>query len=339
MRRSSASSALISSNRSKTLFLAGATVVIVVFALLSLTWGTSVVGWDEVLSMVRGREVSSSAHAILFSIRIPRAVAALLVGACLSVSGLFLQAVLNNVMASPSTLGINSGASFAVVLGAVFVPFSLTGRLVTAFLGAVLTAALVSLLASRAGHGPSTLILAGVAISGVMSAGVDILTTLNADLIMDKQMFSIGGLSNVHPRTVVYFVGPVVLLLLVSLFFSHSLNVLLLGDEVATSLGVNVKTVRMLCLLVTSMLAACAVSLGGLISFVGLLVPHGLRALYGNDYRWLLPGSIVIGAGFLLLCDTMARVLFLPYDLPVAILLSLIGAPFFLLLVLRRPSR
>ncbi|BDF67548.1 hypothetical protein CE91St43_15200 [Oscillospiraceae bacterium] len=307
--------------------------------LLSLCLGPSGVGPDQVLGWMLDRDIGTAAKNILAYARLPRAAAACLCGGALAVSGLLLQVALGNALAAPSTIGVNAGAGFFVILSGVLFPLSLSARTVSAFLGAFLSAMLVYGLARSTGGSRMTIVLAGVAITSLLSAASDALVTFRPEAVMDRSSFSIGGFGGVVIPSFRSVLPLLLLGLAGAVLLSGRLNVLLLGDEVAASLGLRVGLCRFLALLCAALLAACAVSIGGLLSFVGLLVPHALRFLLGNDYRWLTPFSAVVGAIFLLLCDTLSRLLFAPYELPVGILLSFLGAPFFLWLLLGRKRR
>lgn len=292
----------------------------------------------QVLGWLMGRGTGSAA-AILSYARLPRVAASYLCGMALAVSGLLLQAALGNALASPSTIGVNAGAGFFVVLSGILFPLSLSARTAAAFLGAFLAAMAVYGLARCTGGSRLTIVLAGVAITSLFSAGSDALVTFRPEAVMDRSSFSIGGFGGVLAPS---FRGPAPFLLLGLLgaaLLAARLNILLLGDEVAASLGLPVALCRFLAILCAAMLAAAAVSIGGLLSFVGLLVPHSLRLLLGGDYRWLVPFCALGGGMLLLACDILARVLFAPYELPVGIFLAFLGAPFFLWLLLGRRGR
>ena len=326
-------------HRHKPLLLSLCLLFTALLLLLALCLGPSGVGPVQVLRWLSGRDVGTAAANILSYARLPRAIAACLCGAALAVSGLLLQVALGNALAAPSTIGVNAGAGFFVVLAGIVFPLSLTARTAAAFLGAFLAAMTVYGLAIRTGGSRMTIVLAGVAITSLLSAGSDALVTFRPEAVMDRSSFSIGGFGGV---VIPSFQGVLPFLLAGiagAALLSGRLNVLLLGDEVAASLGLRVRLCRFLALACAALLAACAVSIGGLLSFVGLLVPHALRFLIGTDYRWLVPFSALTGGGFLLLCDTLSRTLFSPYELPVGILLSLLGAPFFLWLLLSGKRR
>ena len=277
---------------------------------------------------------SGTVRRILLHVRIPRTLAAALAGGALALSGALIQAVLNT-MASPNVIGVNAGAGFAALLAATFFPGA--GRMpMASFLGAFLTALFIYLLAVRAGLSRTTLILAGLAVSSILTAGSNTITLLAPDSLAGASNFMMGGFSGVTlaavGRSGWYLAAGAAL----ALFLSVELNVLQLGEESAASLGLHVGRVRFFAILAAALLAGAAVSFSGLLGFAGLLVPHMARRLVGSDNRWLLPAAALLGGSFVLLCDVLARVLFAPFELPVGIVMSLLGGPFFLYLLLRR---
>ena len=305
----------------------------------SLCAGASGMGVRRVWELLTGGAGDAVEAGILFHIRMPRAFAACLCGAALAVSGLLLQTTLGNGLASPGTIGVNSGAGFAVVLAAVLLPPAPLLRVAAAFTGAMLTTLVVYGLASRMGASRLTIVMAGLALSSLFSAASDALVTLWPDALLDRSTFSIGGFGSVTMASVQTIAPFVVTGLLAAFLLSPGLNLLLLGDDTARALGLNARLCRFCTILCAALLAAAAVSVGGLISFLGLLAPHMARFLVGNDVRWQAPFSALGGATLLLACDTLARTLFSPYELPVGILLSFLGVPFFLGLLFTRKKR
>lgn len=269
-------------------------------------------------------------------VRVPRMLGGLFSGAALAVAGVLLQAVLNNAMASPNVIGVNAGAGFFALLAMVTVPTVPGATQFASFLGALGCSMLVYLLAWRAGLSRTTLVLAGLAVSGMLTAGINTLKLLWPEIVASSPGFLTGGLSGVTTAMLVaafpYFVAG----MLLALCLAVDLNVLCLGEESAVGLGLNVTRTRFLGILAAALLAGAAVSFAGLLSFVGLLAPHIVRRLIGTDHRILVPASALLGAAFVTLCDIVARILFAPFELPVGILLSLIGGPFFLSLLLHR---
>lgn len=277
-----------------------------------------------------------TAGRIFWYVRLPRTLACLLGGAALAVSGAVIQGVLHNKLASPGIIGVNAGAGLAVTVccAAGFVSgWAVAGA---AFGGAMAAVVLVVGLARKTGASRTTVILAGVAMNAVLNALSEALTTLVPEVAMMSGEFRVGGFSAVsYPRLI-----PAGALILVSLItvltLCNELDVLALGEEMAQGLGLPVRRMRTVFLILAALLAGSAVSFAGLLGFVGLLVPHGVRRLVGGENRYVLPLCAIGGAGFVTACDLLCRVLFAPYELPVGIGMAVIGGPFFLVLLLRR---
>lgn len=303
---------------------------------LGLFTGAANISTRQVTQWLLGGESDVWIHNIMLHVRLPRALASLICGAALALSGLMLQSALHNPLASAGTIGVNSGAGFFAVLASAVFPGVFAARPASAFAGALLAVLIVFGISERAGTSKSTLLMVGVAIGSLFSAGTDAIVTFRPDSVMDKTAFFIGGFSQVTMKPVLYVVPLAAAGCIGAAFLSTRMNVLTLGDEVAASLGLHVKQCRIMIIFCASLLAACAVCVGGLLGFVGLIVPHAARKLIGRDHKLLVPFTVLFGGGLVTGCDILARVLFSPYELPVGILLSMLGAPFFLLLVLRR---
>lgn len=273
---------------------------------------------------------------VLAFVRVPRMAAGLMAGAALAVAGVLLQAVLNNAMASPNVIGVNAGAGFFALLAAVVAPAVPGAMQMASFLGALGCSMLVYLLAWRAGLSRSTLVLAGLAVSGMLTAGINALKLLWPEIVSTSPGFLMGGLSGVTAGMLAAAAPYLAAGLALAVFLAVDLNVLCLGEESAAGLGLPVTRTRFAGILAAALLAGAAVSFAGLVSFVGLLAPHIARRLIGTDHRVLIPAAALLGATFVLVCDIAARLLFAPFELPVGILLSLIGGPFFLSLLLHR---
>ena len=271
---------------------------------------------------------------ILVHVRLPRIIAAVLSGAALAASGAIIQGVLHNPLAGPNIIGVNAGAGFAALLTSWLWPSMAHWLPAAAFLGALGASMIILLLVQRTRASRLTVVLAGVAVSAILSAGSDLITTLAPEVSLGMTAFRVGGFSGVSAGRVYGAAWYILPGLALALLLAHDLDVLALGDEVAQSVGLRVKGTRMLLLALASLLAGAAVSFSGLIGFLGLMVPHLIRRLAGGEYRRILPLSMLGGAVLMLWCDTASRTLFAPYELPVGILLSLIGGPFFLLLLL-----
>ena len=270
---------------------------------------------------------------ILENIRLPRTIVAMLVGVNLSLSGAILQAVMKNPLADPHIIGISSGAGLFGIF--VMMIFSDAGALVTpaAFVGAMLAAALIYILAWKDGIRPIRVILAGVAVSAFLGAGISALLIFYSDRVHGALLWMVGGLSARSWQHVEILLPYSIAGTLATFLAARHLNVLQLGDEVAKGLGLRVNLVRTILTAVAALLAASAVCVVGLLGFVGLIVPHTARLILGSDYRILLPGAATLGAAVVTISDTFARTIFAPTELPVGILMAMLGAPFFLYLL------
>ena len=273
---------------------------------------------------------------ILCFVRLPRTAAAVLAGAALGVAGALIQSVLNNAMASPNVIGVNAGAGLGALLAASLVPGAAALLPGAAFAGALAAALFIWLLAAVAGLSRTTLILAGVTVSSILTACMNTLKLLFPDAAVGSTAFLLGTLSGVTTAQLQRALPWLAAGFVLAALLAADLNVLQLGEDMAAGLGLPVARVRFAALLTAALLAGAAVSFAGLLGFVGLLAPHIARRLVGGDNRRLLPVTALASADLMLLCDVAARVLFAPFELPVGVLLSLVGGPFFLFLLLRR---
>lgn len=278
--------------------------------------------------------LTESSQTILRLIRVPRVTATLVCGAALSVSGAVIQNVLANRLASPSIIGVNAGAGLAVTVTAACGLYGGWRVSLFAFLGAFSAAILISLFAKRFGASKGTVILLGVAMNSLLGAFSDTVITFQPTVAMLGSDFKIGDFSAVTTQKLLpaaILIGAAILLLLT---LSNDLDLLTLGEDSAKGLGMNTGLSRTLFLLLAAALAGASVSVAGLLSFVGLLVPHTVRRLGIREARHLIPLCALFGAGFVTLCDTLARSLFAPYEIPVGILLAFLGAPFFVYILI-----
>lgn len=272
---------------------------------------------------------------ILFS-RLPRSCAAALAGAALAVSGGLIQILLRNPLASPGVIGVNSSAGLAVALICALFPVAQIYTPLIAMVGALLGALLVAGLSQISGASRTTVILSGIAISNLFSAAIDGIVTMVPEAINGITDFRIGGFTTVTLQRLSVPALVIGIGILIALSFTRQLDILSLGSDVAATLGLSVTLVRGLLLIPAAALAGAAVSFSGLIGFVGLIVPHVMRKLLGEESFPLLVGCILGGSAFVLLCDTIARVIFAPFEIPVGIVLSFLGCPFFLWLLFSR---
>lgn len=325
-----------STRRGKHLFRALLCLLTLAAAVLSVCAGSVPLPLKKVLFALLGRDTDSAAARIVLYTRLPRTCAALLAGAALAVAGVVIQNVLDNPLASPGVIGVNSGAGLAVALLCAAVPAAQKYAPLAAFFGAVAAALLVMGLSKSTGASRMKVVLAGVAVSGLFSAGIDAVVTVVPEALNGVSDFRIGGFTGVTMARLAPAAAVIALALVLVLSLSQQMNVLSLGDDVARSLGLSVGAVRCVLLVLAAALAGAAVSFAGLLSFVGLIVPHAVRRFTGQEALPLLVASALGGAGFVTLCDVLARVLFSPFELPVGIVLAFAGVPFFLWLLLRR---
>lgn len=320
-------------DRTALLLLAGLALITAAF---SLSIGSVPLTPAQVLGALTGRLTETVPAQIVRFVRLPRTLACLAAGAALATSGAVIQGVLANPLAAPNIIGVNSGAGLAAALCCALLPSMPAMVPVLSFLGALAGVLLVLLLAQRTGAARITLVLAGVAVSSMFGAGIDAVLTFVPEALNGYSDFRIGSLANVSLDRVLPAGGLILAALAAVLWFAKEMDLLLLGADTAQSLGLPVKRIRLILLTLSAALAGAAVSLAGLLGFVGLLVPHMMRRLVGEDSRTLLLASALGGAALLTGCDLLARVLFAPYELPVGIVLSLLGGPFFLWLLLGR---
>ena len=314
--------------------------LILLFVILSLglgvICGASDIGIGDLVSALSDTERTAPAARILWYVRLPRVGAAFFCGAALAVSGAVIQCVLANPLASPGMIGVNAGAGLAVTLCAAFGVLGGWQLSLYSFLGAFVTALIVSSAAHRFGASGGVVILIGAALNSLLGAFSDTVVNLIPDVSIMNNAFRAGDFSAVTAVKLTPAAILIVLSVFLLLFLTHELDILTLGDENARGLGVRTGLMRVIFLLLSALLAGAAVSIAGLLSFVGLLVPHAVRRTVGGGAKELIPYCALIGGAFCVLCDTAARVLFAPYELPVGILMAFIGAPFFLYLLLSR---
>lgn len=308
-------------------------ILAIVTFLFSLIEGSVSISAAEAMQIFTGE---TGTHAqILWNIRMPRAITAVFVGMSLAVSGAILQAIMRNPLADPHIIGISSGAGLAGVMMLLIFPGHEVLLPPVAFLGAMGAAFFIYFLAWKDGIRPIRMILAGVAVSAFLGAFISALLILESDRIHSALLFMVGGLS-ARTWSHAWLIAPYAIIgSLLAFLGARSLNLLQLGDDMARSLGLRVELVRFFFTAVSAILAAAAVSVAGLLGFVGLIIPHAARLMIGTDYRFLLPASAFLGAAVLSLADTIARTAFAPLELPVGILMAVLGAPFFLFLLRR----
>lgn len=316
------------------------TIVTMTAAILGLLYGSAKLSVSDVVQGLLRTEPTASSTQILWIVRLPHVAACFLAGVGLAVSGLLLQTATDNPLAGPNVIGVNAGAGFAMVLGLCYAPMAYRFLPFMAFAGAFVCTMLIVFVANIAGGSRVTIVLAGVAVTALLSAGISLIKLLYPDQSIVYNYFSVGGVSGVIFDDLLIPGVIIFLVLLVSWMLSSQMNLLCLGDLLSRSLGVRVKLIRFLVLLLASASAAAAVSFAGLLGFVGLMVPHIARKLTQSaDVRTLIPVSALLGATLVILADLLGRVLFAPSEIPAGIITALIGAPFFFVLLLQRRNR
>ncbi|SJL84092.1 Fe(3+) dicitrate transport system permease protein FecC [Vibrio palustris] len=310
-----------------------------VFSLLS--WSSFLLTWDDLTGYLLAFDPTNMQQQILASIRMPRLLTGLMIGANLAIAGALMQGLSRNALASPSILGINAGAACCMALATIGVPIlSDLPSLVVAALGGVVSGALVMSLGgffSQRPH-PLKLVLAGMAISALL-IGI----TRAAVILADDKAYSVinwlaGSLSSAgwaqwHSLWPASLVG-----LMLAAYVAKNLNLLALGNDVATSLGLNIRRTCLVTCLAVVLLTASSVAIAGSIGFVGMLIPHIARRVVGYNFLMLLPACALLGAGLIVWADSFSRAIAFPAETPVGVLTALLGTPFFVILAMRGKS-
>jgi iron complex transport system permease protein len=315
---------------------------LVVACVAAMAFGAVPVPPGDVLGAVGralGRAPRTPADALIVDLRLPRVVVAALVGACLAGAGVLYQALFRNALADPYILGVSSGAGLGAALSIAFVGTGVLAVVAVpaaAFVGALATILLVAAIATRRGVMDAlSLLLAGVAISYTLSALTSFVLVVRREQMSRIVFWMMGGLQTASWQQAAVVGAMLVVGLAVPLLYWRELNIILLGDERAGELGVDVERFKRVILAVASLLVSAAVSVSGLIGFIGLMTPHAARLVLGPDHRLLLPASVLAGAIAMVLADLVARVVLAPVELPVGIVTALAGGPVFVWLLVR----
>ncbi|MCS2161884.1 iron ABC transporter permease [Scandinavium sp. H11S7] len=284
----------------------------------------------------------SALRQIWFTIRLPRVLLALTIGGSLALAGCVMQGLFRNPLADPGLLGISSGAALAVAMWVVL-PLSLPmvlmlyAPMLAAFLGSLAVTMVIFVLSQRNDNSLSRLLLVGIAINALCGAAVGVLSWLSNDAqLRQLSLWGMGSLGQAQWSTLLATASLMLPTVFIIWRLAKPLNLLQLGDEEAHYLGVNVRQIQRRLLMCSALLVAAAVAVSGVIGFIGLVVPHLLRMWLGADHRAVIPGSVLVGAILLLVADTVARTLVAPAEMPVGLLTSLLGAPWFLWMIFRR---
>ena len=324
----------------------GLIILLPLAAMVSLTLGTVDISLADGLNAIVGNSSSAQINTILFDIRLPRILLAISVGAVLASTGAVMQGLFRNPLADPSLIGVSSGASVGaslmiVTTGGFIQVGALMGLSLVAlgaFLGGFAATLLVYLLATtNIGTSVTTMLLAGIAIGALAGALNSLLSYFSDnDMLRQISLWQMGNLSGASWAKV-SIMGVVAVLLLVSFpRESKALNALLLGESEARHLGIDVQRVKRRLIVLTALGVGVSVALAGLVGFVGLIIPHMVRLVIGPDHRWLIPASALAGATLLVIADSLARIVVIPAELPTGILTALLGAPFFVALLLQQ---
>lgn len=322
-------------DRTKVIIIFLSLVVLVTLSILTIGIGSVNISVADIFNIFLGKGDEIN-YSIVMDMRLPRIIIAAFVGASLSISGALLQSVMRNPLADPGITGVSSGASLVAILVMIYFPKLYSVLPLMAFLGAMLACIMVFALSWDNGLNSLRIILAGVAVNAIFLGATSLLSILNSDKIQGVLLWINGSLAYRGWTEVKYLVPYTILGIVLSIFCIKGANILALGDDVATNLGINVNKTRLFISLVAVFLAGISTSIVGIIGFIGLIVPHICRLIIGYDYKYLIPMSGILGSVLLLLADTMARFIARPIELPVGVIMSMIGGPFFLILLRRR---
>lgn len=307
----------------------------IIIFFIGLSVGSTSVAFSEIIQILFGSG-SGPNEQIILDIRLPRVMYAMLVGGGLSIAGAVFQAILLNPLAEPYILGISSGGTFGAVLS-MLLGFSMWGTQLFAFGGALIVMLLVFLVGKKYGElEPNVLLLSGVMIGAFFSAAILFMMTILNDSLRTAVFWLIGNLSLARKESL-----PLIFTVVISISFfltinSYKLNLLSLGNESAKQLGLNTSRLKIIIYLLTSLMIGAIVSVSGIIGFVGLIIPHICRMLFGVDNRIVLPASFFIGSSYLILADSLSRIIIAPSEMPVGAITALLGAPIFIYLLRKR---
>lgn len=313
-------------------------IALVSLLLLAMVMGTAHTTFADLYN-VFFQPQNTETYRILYYIRIPRVLTEMFVGINLAIAGCILQGVLKNPLADPGIIGVSAGAGLAAMAVMILLPELSTMVPIVAFAGAMAATMILFALAWENGIQPLKLILAGVAVSAFFAGGMTFLMVFFSDKIQGTVNWMAGSFSGASWKHVTMILPYTVIGLLGTILGCRYLNALQLGDEVAKSLGTRVERARFFLVTLAALLAASAVSVAGMLTFVGLIVPHMMRLIVGSDFNYLLPSSAIFGGILLIVADTVARTAFAPIEVPVGVFMSFIGAPFFLYLLKKGMNR
>ncbi|AIQ35098.1 iron ABC transporter permease [Paenibacillus sp. FSL R5-0345] len=308
-----------------------------VAAIIAIGLGSVFIPVSDILSTIFSSSSKAVNATIIWDIRLPRVLLAMIIGANIAISGALLQAVMGNPLADPGLTGVTSGAAACVLVIMLAAPQYTQFIPIAAFVGGLIAAGIVYALAwRRTGISPVTIILSGVAVNALCGGVIGLLTIMYSDRLPAAVQWLNGSLAAKGNNALMMVLPYAIVGWILSFFAIRKANIIRLGDQVASNLGENVNQIRILLSLLAVFLAAISVAAIGMIGFVGLVVPHMARMLVGSDYKYLLPMSMALGALVLLIADTGGRTLFAPLDIPSGILMAVIGGPYFLYLMRKK---
>ena len=310
-------------------------ILLLILLVLLTTVGSVNLSFGEIISALINDD-NKMVTTIVYKMRLPRNILAVLVGANLAVSGVLLQSVMKNPLADPGITGVSTGASVAAIIILLVAPQFTNILPIAAFIGGAIACMLVFLMAYKNGLKPGRIVLAGVAINTILGVVISYLSTMYSDRIQSAMLWLNGSLATKTWADVEMLFIYSIVGLIVSLLLIRSANVLQLGDDAATNLGFNVNLTRLLISVVAVFLAATSTAVVGVISFVGLIVPHISRMIMGSDHKFTIPFSIILGSMVLLVADTLGRTIGGAVEIPVGVIMSIVGGPFFLYLLRKR---
>lgn len=312
-------------------------ILVAIVAIIAIGLGSVSISIPEIIKTLLGSPSKAMNATIIWDIRLPRVLLALIIGANIAISGALLQAVMGNPLADPGLTGVTSGAAACVLVIMLAAPTYTNFIPIAAFIGGVIAAGIVYSLAwRRSGITPITIILSGVAVNALCGGVIGYLTIMYSDRLPSAVQWLNGSLAAKGNNALTMILPYATVGWILSIFTIRKANIIRMGDQVASNLGENTNRIRILLSLLAVFLSAVSVAAIGMIGFVGLVIPHMARLMVGSDYKYQLPMSMGLGALVLLLADTGGRTLFAPLDIPAGILMAVIGAPYFLYLMRRR---